>query len=120
MSKRIEETSDIQSKLFGVVPYIDPKSFDGYKLDKKSDVYSVGVLLWEISSGYPPFYTEGKPYNVGLAVKILQGLRETIVSDTPDDYAKLYIGKYIYINILFCKYYFFLFNNLYILRLLGR
>ncbi|CAG8757581.1 669_t:CDS:1, partial [Dentiscutata heterogama] len=23
--------------------------------DKKSDVYSVGVLMWEISSGYPPF-----------------------------------------------------------------
>ena len=94
MSKRIEESSNIQSKLFGVIPYIDPKSFDGYKLDEKSDVYSVGVLLWEISSGYPPFYTEGKPYEVGLALKILQGLRETPDPDTPDDYAKLYIGKY--------------------------
>ena len=107
LSKRIEESSNIQSKLFGIIPYIDPKSFDGYILDEKSDVYSVGVLLWEISSGYPQFYTEGKPYEVGLALKILQGLREKTVPDTPEDYAKLYIGKYVvYINILFCKYYF--------------
>ncbi len=94
LSKRIEESSNIQSKLFGIIPYIDPKSFNGYTLDEKSDVYSVGVLLWEISSGHPPFYTEGKPYQVSLVLKISQGLRETTVPDTPDDYAKLYIGKY--------------------------
>ncbi len=92
LSKRIEESSNTQSKLFGVVPYVDPKSFNGYVLDEKSDVYSVGVLLWEISSGCPPFYTEGKPYEVGLVLEILKGFKETTVPNTPDDYAKLYIG----------------------------
>lgn len=65
-----------------------------YPLDeKKSDVYSVGVLLWEISSGKPPFYVEGQPYNNNLAGKILQGYRESVVPDTPADYVKLYTGK---------------------------
>jgi hypothetical protein len=57
-----------------MVPYVDPKSFSRrrnnnnqmYSLNEKSDVYSVGVLLWEISSGQPPFYAEGEHYNVGL------------------------------------------------------
>ena len=65
-----------------------------YSLNEKSDVYSVGVLLWEISSGHPPFHTE-EPYDIGLALEISQGLREKSVPDTPDGYAKLYIGKYI-------------------------
>jgi hypothetical protein len=53
-------------------------------------------LLWEISSGRPPFYNEGKPYDIGLAIEILQGFRETPVIGTPDDYVKIYTGKYNY------------------------
>ncbi|CAI2161833.1 17637_t:CDS:2 [Funneliformis geosporum] len=101
LSKRIKEASNIQSKLFGVIPYTDPKWFNrrhniinptkNGTLDEKSDVYSVGVLLWEISSGHPPFYTKNEQYDVSLALEILQGLRETIVPNTPNEYAKLYI-----------------------------
>ncbi|CAI2174576.1 4593_t:CDS:1, partial [Funneliformis geosporum] len=48
-------------------------------LNEKSDVYSIGVLLWEISSGQPPFYVEGEPYDLDLTIEISQGLRESIV-----------------------------------------
>ncbi|GES87205.1 kinase-like domain-containing protein [Rhizophagus clarus] len=48
-------------------------------LDKKNDVYSVGVLLWAISSGRPPFYVENELYDIDLAVGISQGLGETII-----------------------------------------
>ena len=102
LSKRIEESSNIQSKLFGMVPYVDPKMFDRkrnsnnqiqlYSLNKSSDVYSIGILLWEISSGQPPFFNE--PNDVGLAMEILQGHRETPVPNTPEDYVKIYTGKY--------------------------
>ncbi|RIA98203.1 kinase-like domain-containing protein [Glomus cerebriforme] len=98
LSKRINETSNSQSKLFGMVPYVDPKIFNRtrnsknqlqkYSLNKKSDVYSVGVLLWEISSGKPPFCNE--EYDVGLAMEILQGLRETAISNTSETYVKIY------------------------------
>ena len=57
-------------------------------------MYSVGVLLWEISSGQPPFYIEGEPYDGSLAVQIIQGLRETTVPGTPVDYVKLFTGKH--------------------------
>jgi len=64
-----------------------------YTLNEKSDIYSVGVLLWEITSSQPPFYAEREQYDVGLALEILQGLREKVVPDTPEDYVKIYIGK---------------------------
>ena len=105
LSKRIEVASNTQSKLHGIIPYVDPKKFSSrrrnknneaqiYSLNEKSDVYSVGMILWEISSGKPPFYIEGKPYGIGLALEILQGLKETIVPNTPTDCTNLYTGKY--------------------------
>ena len=97
LSKRIHEVSSQQSNWFGVIPYNDPKKFNSkipYSLNKKSDVYSIGVLLWEISSGQPPFYVEGESYDISLAMQIIQGRRETIVPDTPTDYSNIYTSKY--------------------------
>ena len=85
-----------------MIPYVDPKSFSKkgnnetqiYSLNKKSDIYSIGVLLWEISSGKPPFCTEGEQDDVSLALEISQGLREVPIPNTPEDYVKIYTGKY--------------------------
>ena len=92
LSKRIEKAFKSQSRLFGIISYIDPKKFNTYSLNEKSDVYSVGVLLWEISSGVPPFHKEDN--DMGLIYGISQGKRETTVPNTPADYVNLYTGKY--------------------------
>ncbi|GES93406.1 kinase-like domain-containing protein [Rhizophagus clarus] len=94
LSKRIEETSNSQSKTFGLIPYTDPKCFNEsikppYLLNKKSDIYSIGVLLWKISSGRPPFH-DRIPHGVCLAINILQGLRETPIHETPENHKKLH------------------------------
>ncbi|CAB4438333.1 unnamed protein product [Rhizophagus irregularis] len=90
LSKRIDETSKSQSKLLGMIPYIDPKILmdNNLKSNEKSDIYSIGVLLWEISSGKPPFHEE--KYDFNLMYKISQGRREIIVPNTPNDYSNLY------------------------------
>uniref|UniRef100_U9SX09 Protein kinase domain-containing protein n=1 Tax=Rhizophagus irregularis (strain DAOM 181602 / DAOM 197198 / MUCL 43194) TaxID=747089 RepID=U9SX09_RHIID len=100
LSKRIESSSNTQSNPFGIIPYVDPKKFSErrknknstqiFSLNEKSDIYSVGVLFWEISSGQPPFYTEGEQYDVDLAIEISQGLREEPIPNTPEDYIKIY------------------------------
>ena len=75
-----------------MVSYIDPEVVAGNNsFGFESDVYSIGVLLWEISSGKPPFNGEN---NFNLMTKIIQGQRETIVPDTPDYYVNLYTGNY--------------------------
>ncbi|EXX67475.1 uncharacterized protein OCT59_020687 [Rhizophagus irregularis] len=95
LSKRIEEISKSGSETIGVIPYIDPNKFEqkNYKFNKKSDIYSLGVILWEISSGKPPFKNtdyNDPHYEICLAIKIMQGFRETVVKNTPIEYIKLY------------------------------
>ncbi|GBC32777.2 hypothetical protein RIR_jg12173.t1 [Rhizophagus irregularis DAOM 181602=DAOM 197198] len=98
LSKRIESSSfNTRSKFFGIIPYVDPKRLNGRRKnknstqdDEKSDIYSIGVLFWEISSGKPPFYTEGEQYDFELALEITQGLREKPFPNTPEEYIKIY------------------------------
>jgi len=94
LSKRIEEVSE------SVIRHIEPKKLveQKYKLNEMSDVYSVGVLLWEISSGHTP-YEELGFYN--LIVKIPQGFREEPIPDTPTDYVSLYTGNHYFKVIYF-------------------
>ena len=75
------------------MPYIDPKGLNGqnYKLNKKSDVYSIGVLMWQISSGYKPFHDVD--YDVKLTMIILNGGREKVIAGTPVKYSNLYRSK---------------------------
>ncbi|KAF0528465.1 calmodulin-dependent protein kinase [Gigaspora margarita] len=70
----------------------DPRylqNIETYKLNKSSDIYSIGILLWEISSGTIPFKTE-TPYNYYLLNEIIHGKREVAVSGAPINYIKSY------------------------------
>ena len=80
------------SKALGSVRYSDPehlKDVDNYKQTKASDVYSVGVLMWEISSGKLPF--QGVPIG-DIFIKIIKGDREKTIPGTPKSYNNIYRG----------------------------
>ncbi|RIB11390.1 kinase-like domain-containing protein [Gigaspora rosea] len=95
LSKKINETSFTSTGSIGhgVPVYMDPKCFTDpvYKRDKKSDIYSLGVILWEISSNRTPFsdLSEGHAL-VALVVQISNGSREQPVENTPEKYVELY------------------------------
>ncbi|CAB4380256.1 unnamed protein product [Rhizophagus irregularis] len=84
------QSSTVYIGNFGVVAYMEPKRIldPSYKYTKSSDIYSFGVLMWEISSGYPPFKDHDN--KVALAISINTGIREVAVPNTPGDYEKLY------------------------------
>jgi serine/threonine protein kinase len=89
LSRRLDEVSN-PTNIYGMVPYTDPQLFKYQKASKKSDVYSVGVLLWEISSGQKPFKSDDNCNQAVLIYKILDGKRETPISGTPMDYINIY------------------------------
>ncbi|CAI2193573.1 8191_t:CDS:2, partial [Funneliformis geosporum] len=92
-SKKIAEESKNISKIMGVPSYVDPKELENpnYKLNKKSDVYSIGVLMCQISSGKQPFHHESFGLNSTLlTIGIINGKRETIIDGTPTEYSNLY------------------------------
>jgi len=49
--------------------------------------------MWQISSGYRPFYTENTDYDIALTLDIINGNREKIIDETPTEYSNLYQGK---------------------------
>jgi serine/threonine protein kinase len=59
--------------MYGVLPYIAPEIIRGENYTKASDIYSFGILMYEIISGLPPYYNISHDEN--LAIKICHGLR---------------------------------------------
>ena len=95
LSRRLDEVSNSNKNIFGMVPYIDPQHFKNQRASKKSDVYSIGVILWELSSGQKPFKSDDDSYYpVVLVSKILDGKRETPIHGTPIDYINIYTSKF--------------------------
>ncbi|RIA80243.1 kinase-like domain-containing protein [Glomus cerebriforme] len=73
--------------LYGNLPYIAPEVMNGKECTFASDIYSIAMLMWEISSGQPPFANYKHDYD--LAMNIINGMRPKIVSETPFEYKKL-------------------------------
>ncbi|RIB20437.1 kinase-like domain-containing protein, partial [Gigaspora rosea] len=44
-----------KSSLYGVMPYIAPEVLNGQKFTIVADIYGLGIIMWEISTGQRPF-----------------------------------------------------------------
>ncbi|PKC71485.1 kinase-like protein [Rhizophagus irregularis] len=90
LSKDLESTMSSGGKFFGVLPFIDPHKLKHrhVSLDKRSDVYSLGMVLWEISSCRKPFHNYKEELN--LYLDICQGLKEEFIKGTPEGYINIY------------------------------
>ncbi|CAG8519464.1 7673_t:CDS:1, partial [Paraglomus occultum] len=70
--------------------YTDPMLIknSSYKCGKKSDIFSLGVIFWEIFSGKSP--CEGHTQSAEIFKYRLKGFRDKPVPGIPDEYTKLY------------------------------
>ncbi|POG76255.1 kinase-like domain-containing protein, partial [Rhizophagus irregularis DAOM 181602=DAOM 197198] len=75
------------NEIYGVIPYIAPEIFKGSAFSKETDIYSFGMVMWELTTGCKPFANVEHDHN--LIYKILDGERPKITEDTPECYATL-------------------------------
>ncbi|MBQ8697248.1 MAG: Stk1 family PASTA domain-containing Ser/Thr kinase, partial [Clostridia bacterium] len=59
------ETVTMSDKAIGTVYYISPEQASGKKVDRRSDIYSLGVLMYEMTTGRLPFIADS-PVTVAL------------------------------------------------------
>ncbi|RHZ43821.1 hypothetical protein Glove_853g9 [Diversispora epigaea] len=74
-------------QMYGVIPYMAPELFKGEPYTFASDIYSLGMIMWELTTGHKPFYD--REHGPILILDILDGKRPVITKDTPECWAKL-------------------------------
>ena len=80
--------ADISStSIYGNLPYIAPEVIAGKQATFASDIYSISMLMWEISSGQPPF--NNYKHDIDLAINIVNGIRPKVVPGTSLEYKSL-------------------------------
>ena len=96
------ETVTMTDKAIGTVYYISPEQASGASLDSRSDLYSLGVMMYEMATGQLPFTAE-TPVTVALMQvnddpappreinpRIPQGLEQIILKAMEKDPAERY------------------------------
>ncbi|RGB42759.1 kinase-like domain-containing protein [Rhizophagus diaphanus] len=55
LSNKAVIANDDDDEVYGIIPYIAPEIFQGQKYTKASDIYSFGMIMWELMTGKKPF-----------------------------------------------------------------
>ncbi|RIB01052.1 kinase-like domain-containing protein [Gigaspora rosea] len=75
-------------KIYGILPYVAPEILDGKPYTKASDIYSFGMIMWEILYGKSVSYDQNDEIKLQLQI-CYDDLRPSINEDSPQCYIKL-------------------------------
>jgi serine/threonine protein kinase len=87
LCKPISDLQDSNNEIYGVLPYMAPEILRRKPYTQASDIYSFSMIMWEFTSGVPPF--KHKAHDHHLALSICDGERPEIIKNTPKCYADL-------------------------------
>ncbi|POG58904.1 kinase-like domain-containing protein [Rhizophagus irregularis DAOM 181602=DAOM 197198] len=73
--------------IFGVIPFMAPEVLRGNSYTPASDIYSFSMIMWEFTSGVPPFNNIAHDFQLSLS--ICEGERPEVIKNTPQCYKDL-------------------------------
>ncbi|RHZ48671.1 hypothetical protein Glove_543g39 [Diversispora epigaea] len=75
------------NSIYGNLPYIAPEVLCGEIYTKKSDIYSLGIIMWEVITGETPL--DDYEHDLELTLDIVKGCRPKIYEYIPHEYETL-------------------------------
>ncbi|GET59459.1 kinase-like domain-containing protein [Rhizophagus irregularis DAOM 181602=DAOM 197198] len=79
--------NDEDNDIYGIVPYVASEVLREQKYTKASDIFSFGMIMWELMTGRRPF--RDKNHDAELIIEICDGVRPPIVTNVPEGYIEL-------------------------------
>ena len=76
-----------KNDIYGVLPFVAPEVLRGKPYTLASDIYSFSMIMWEFTSGIPPF--NDRAHDFQLCYNICKGERPEIIESTPQCYIDL-------------------------------
>src|SRR6185437_5303674 len=76
-----------KEEIYGVMPFVAPEILRGKPYTSASDIYSFSMIMWEFTSGVPPF--NDREHDLQLSLSICKGERPEIIENTPRCYINL-------------------------------
>ncbi|RHZ74767.1 hypothetical protein Glove_219g28 [Diversispora epigaea] len=80
-------TENDSEKIYGVIPYMAPKTLYRGEYTQASDIYSFGIVMLEVLTSYPPYYNI--PHNENLVMDIYKGLKPEIKCEIPQFFKEI-------------------------------
>ncbi|POG66267.1 hypothetical protein GLOIN_2v1780764 [Rhizophagus irregularis DAOM 181602=DAOM 197198] len=75
------------NEIYGVLPYMAPEILRNRPYTPESDIYSFSMMMWEFTSGIPPFNDEAHDHH--LILSICKDERPEIIENIPKCYTDL-------------------------------
>lgn len=98
-ARTLTEAQTRPGGIIGTIPYMSPEQASGGKLDARSDIFSFGVVLYEILAGRRPFggksdlevlktiiHAPPEPLPAGLPSSLRDAVEKTLEKDPADRY----------------------------------
>ncbi|RGB28198.1 kinase-like domain-containing protein [Rhizophagus diaphanus] len=84
----LQDSVNKVNEIYGVLPYMAPEILRKKPYTPASDIYSFSIIMWEFTSGIPPFNHEAHDHHLTLSI-CKEGRRPEIVKNTPKCYIDL-------------------------------
>jgi serine/threonine-protein kinase len=81
--RKIDQLETQAGTVFGTPRYMSPEQAQGKALDHRSDLYSVGVLLYQLLTGQPPFLDEDAVVVMAKHIREMPPPVRRVVPDRP-------------------------------------
>ncbi len=79
--------------LFGTPAYMAPEFFEGEEVDARADVYSIGILTYEMLTGSPPFQGSVQSIMSGHLFKVPTPISDSDIPEAVDQVIQVALRK---------------------------